>query len=445
MRIARQSVGSLGALVVGLATSILLSRILGAELRGEYALAVTLAGLVLAVSQCGIAEVLLYVYPEQRQRSGAVIGTSLGVGLLATVAVAIVVGLIAPLLGSSLLRDVDPVLIALALGGSAASLLGLFSRRFLQLDGRLAAYNWLDTARNLLFLAAAVGLASGLPNAALGAMLGWLIAELAIALAGLVLLRFRPEPQPVRPEPVEGRLETSGPDPMDTGTWTFDSTMARNLLVSGLPIQLGLLATFLGNEGGRYVLNAALDSVAVGIYVVALSVARLVLQVSMALRTVLQSRLAQPGESETAELTQRVARHGLLWMLAVSVGLAIGSPLMPWVFGSDFASAGPVLLWLLPGMLGYGVCQLLTGYLLRKGERKVLAVSSWAFAIASIGLQAVGIASYGVLGAAMGLSAAYFVMAAVVVTAYLKSSGEPAGRLVPGPSDFAFYLRLARR
>src|SRR3979411_3163663 len=81
MSFARQSLGSLAVLVFGVAVSVLLPRILGPEARGEYQLAVKLAGLVLAVAQWGIPEVLLQLMAEGRARTGALIGTSLILGL----------------------------------------------------------------------------------------------------------------------------------------------------------------------------------------------------------------------------------------------------------------------------------------------------------------------------------------------------------------------------
>src|ERR1044071_5401545 len=78
---ARQSLGSLLALVFGVAVSVLLPRLLGAEARGEYQLAVKLAGLVLAIAQWGIPEVLLQAVAERRGQRGVLIGTSLALGI----------------------------------------------------------------------------------------------------------------------------------------------------------------------------------------------------------------------------------------------------------------------------------------------------------------------------------------------------------------------------
>src|SRR5437588_13122608 len=111
MSFARQSVGSLLALAFGVAVSVLLPRILGPEARGEYQLAVKLAGLVLAVAQWGIPEVLLQLIGEGRVKTGALIGTSLILGLIGAAIVAMILGLAAPLFADNLLRGVHPLLL----------------------------------------------------------------------------------------------------------------------------------------------------------------------------------------------------------------------------------------------------------------------------------------------------------------------------------------------
>src|SRR5437867_11749502 len=101
---ARQSLGSLAALAFGLLVSIVLPRVLGAEARGEYQLAVKLAALVLAVAQWGIPEVLLQLIAEKRATVGELIGTSLVLGLAGAAVVAVALWLATPLLRDSLLR-----------------------------------------------------------------------------------------------------------------------------------------------------------------------------------------------------------------------------------------------------------------------------------------------------------------------------------------------------
>ena len=166
MTFARQSLGSLAVLVFGVAVSVLLPRILGAEARGEYQLAVKLAGLVLAVAQWGIPEVLLQLMAEGRARTGALIGTSLTLGLAGAAVIAALLGIAAPLFKDNLLRGVDPLLLWLTLGGSLASLVGLLARRFIQLDGRLDLYNALDVGRTALFLVLILITGSLLPRQA---------------------------------------------------------------------------------------------------------------------------------------------------------------------------------------------------------------------------------------------------------------------------------------
>lgn len=418
MTFARQSIGSLAVLVFGLAVSIVLPRILGAEARGEYQLAVKLAALVLAVAQWGIPEVLLQLLAERRAAIGELIGTSLVLGLVGAAVVALVLWWAAPLFQDNLLRGVDPVLLAIALGGSLAALIGLLGRRFIQLEGRLAIYNGLDLGRTLLFLALILIGGVLAPRQAIVPVWAWLIGEVAVAIAAVAWL---PKTR-----------------------WAFKPNLARELAISGAPIQFGLLAMFIGSEGGAFVLNANLDVASVGIYSVALAISRLILQVSMALRTALQPRLVA-SEADSAAVTARVTRHGLLWMLLAAVALAIGSPLVPVIFTAEFAAASPALLALLPGMVAYGVWQLLAGHMLRIGRRGFLAAVAWLFAGVSIGLQIVGIQVFGVTGAAGALSVAYVLAMGCVLVGFVRASGRPARELVPVPRDLAFYVGLTRR
>jgi O-antigen/teichoic acid export membrane protein len=420
---ARQSLGSLAALVFGVAVSIVLPRVLGPEARGEYALAVKVAGLVLAVAQWGIPEVLLQAMAERRVGQGTLIGTSLTLGVAGAILMAMLLGASYPLVQDNLLKGVEPFLLVLTLGGSAASLIGLLSRRFIQLGGRLDVYNGLDIARTALFLVLVALGGVALPHQALGPTLAWLISEVLLAGVATAFLWRR----------------TSASDP-----WSVEPAVGRQLATAGAPIQFGLLGMFIGSEGGAFVLNANLDVAAVGIYSVALSVARLVLQISVALRTALQPRLLV-AEHDSAAMTARVTRHGLLWMVTIACGLAIGSPLAGYIFGRDFSAVGPILVLCLPGMVAYGVWQLLASHLLRVGKRSFLAWVAWLFGVTSIVLQAVGAHAFGLAGAALGMSVAYVLATLVVVVAFVQLSGRPIRELLPAPGDLAFYVGLTRR
>jgi O-antigen/teichoic acid export membrane protein len=420
---ARQSLGSLAALIFGVAVSILLPRVLGPEARGEYQLAVKTAGLVLAVAQWGIPEVLLQAMADRRVSQGTLIGTSLVLGLAGAVITATVLAAGYPLVENNLLRGVEPVLLVLTLGGSAASLVGLLSRRFIQLNGRVDVYNGLDVARTALFLVLVAIGGVLLPHQALGPTIAWLVAEIGLAAVATAFL-WR---QTAR-----------------AGAWSVEPDVAKNLATSGAPIQFGLLGMFIGSEGGAFVLNASVDVAAVGIYSVALSISRLVLQISVALRTALQPRLLA-SEHDSAAMTARVTRHGLLWMVTVACGLALGSPLAGVIFGRDFSAVGPILVILLPGMVAYGVWQLLASHLLRIGRRGFLAWVAWLFGITSIALQAVGAQAFGLPGAAVGLTVAYLFASVVVLIAFVQLSGRPVRELVPAPGDLAFYVGLTRR
>lgn len=417
----RQSLGNVIALAIGLLSSVLLARLLGAEGRGEYALAVKAAGLIVAIGQWGIAEVLLQVVPERRGAMGSVVGTTLLLAVGGGVVIALLALAAVPVAQGTILRDVRGPVVGLALAGGVASLVGVLARRFVQLQGSFDLYNGLDIMRVLVFVSLAAALMIFGPSAAFGAVLAWALAELALALAASLAVWRRV-----------------------ARDWHFDLSLAGTLIVAGLPLQAGLLATYVGNEAGVFVLNATLDLAAVGAYVVSMTLARLVLQVSLVMRTVLQPRL-MGATADAAAITVQVTRHGILWMVLGALVLLAAAPLVPLVFGPDFAAAIPPLGALLPGMIAYGVMQLVVGYLLRMGKRRVVALSSLVLATASVGLQWFGAQEAGLVGAAIGSSVAYGLAAALIVLAFARTAHQPPWVLLPRRAELGQYAVVARQ
>jgi O-antigen/teichoic acid export membrane protein len=82
---------------------------------------------------------------------------------------------------------------------------------------------------------------------------------------------------------------------------------------------------------------------------------------------------------------------------------------------------------------------------LRIGRRGLLAATAWLFGLTSIVLQALGVQTLGLMGAAAGLSLAYLLATAVVLVAFVRLSGRRVRELVPVPGDLAFYVGLTRR
>ena len=100
---------------------------------------------------------------------------------------------------------------------------------------------------------------------------------------------------------------------------------------------------------------------------------------------------------------------------------------------------------LLPGMVAYGVWQLLASHLLRIGRRGFLAVVAWLFGLTSIALQWLGGQFFGLAGASLGLSVAYVLASGTVLIAFVQLSGRSIRELIPAPADLAFYQNILAR
>jgi antigen flippase len=108
------------------------------------------------------------------------------------------------------------------------------------------------------------------------------------------------------------------------------------------------LVTVLSQNVDRLVLVVLISAADFGLYVVALSFARILLVLQTAISAVMLSDLANRPLTEVALFTQRGFRL-LLWVLVPACGavLLVDAPLLEFVYGPSFAAAVPVFRILL--------------------------------------------------------------------------------------------------
>lgn len=425
MRFARGSAGTLLALLFGLLASVVLNRMLGAEGRGAYALAVKTAGLVVAWAQWGMPEVMLYFFGERRIGQGRLLGTALLVVAVSSLVGGAAFFAVYPLLADTFFRGVNPPMFAAAVTSSLFAVAFMVQRRVVQLRGQLLVFNLLDVAKSAIFLACVLLFVTTLPDERTGAVAAFLAAEVLMALVGAAYVWRR----------VERR-------------WQVDLRLARELMHSGFVVQVGIVAIFLAGQMGPYIVNVFSTLSDVGYYATALGLATYVTFVSVSVRTVMQARM--PGLSgrpeALAELTVLVGRHALIWLLGAAAALAlVARPAITLLYGHDFDPAYPLLLLLLPGMVCYGLQQILASYFTALRMYRTPAVGAWVVAVVALGLQVVAMPLLGVAGAAAALSLGYAAAYLFFLVIFVRTTGRPAREFVPGLEDCRYYVHLIRQ
>lgn len=158
-----------------------------------------------------------------------------------------------------------------------------------------------------------------------------------------------------------------------------------------------------------------------GLYGVAVTIAEKVWMLSGSIGEVSSTYVATSDGDDQDRIRQTVvaAKWTALGTFALCLAIAVATPLIPWVFGKNFAGACLPTLLLLPGIWARGTSRILAGGIAAIGNP---GINAW-FGLAGLGLNlALNVAllpRYGATGAAIATSISYcFLM--VVRLVYLR-------------------------
>ena len=393
-------------LPLGLVTSVVVTRALGPEGRGEFAVATTLAALAVQLANLGLPSSNTFVVARQPERLGAVAANALvssaalgGLSGVVLWAVAAAFPRLAPASGG---------LLALSLLWVPLGLAYLLVQNLLIAVQQVRVGNRADVVQRLIAIALiALVVAAGRATAAtafaanllaLGVSLAFLCAELAKRLGGAAL----------RPD------RALFAEHLGYGLRSYFTSLCAYAM---LRIDLLMVQYLRGAEQ-------------VGYYSVAVGMADLLYMIPSTVGTLLFPRLsAMRTRHEQWRSTSRMT----LLMLATLTPLALAASLLaPWItrvlFGPRFLPAVPAFVWLMPGIVAYG-STFASLFLLSVGLPAMVLVLWAGFVLLNVALNLVLIPRYGFVGASISSSITYTACFAVL-TLYARRlvSATPAGR-----------------
>ena len=191
------------------------------------------------------------------------------------------------------------------------------------------------------------------------------------------------------------------------GTWSA-------LLAIALPVHSTNILHFFNQRADVFFVQAFHGAAEVGLYALAVSLAQCVLLISSALAQPLLPEVSAAGSSlAAAEATARTCRLFVALGLLSSGALALaGLWLVPRVFGRGFSGSLPSLLVLLPGMIAFGLTNLLISHFVGVGRSRInlwISLAALAVTIAGnltltrrfggVGAAATSTGAYGLAGA----------------------------------------------
>jgi len=405
--------------LVALPGSIMLARGLGAADRGIYQLPVTTVTILVYVSALGVPQALFRLWRPQRldsfRRSSVRLTFMLGTA-------GIVLGIALYQLGRySLFEGVPALGFALVLATLPALLYTSFATSILIYVGGGSHVN-VAAALAIVFQSIAF-----IVLGAAGALT--ITRTCAVFFCGTVLQSLWIARHLRRVPPlVDG---------------TDDSVGGQRLVGAGLAFQPYVVANFLLLRLDVFFLAHFSNDAEVGRYAVAVTLAELVWNVTDAIHLpAIERASASDSVGEDGFRTVAVRMTLLLGASATALVAVVAPLVIPWVYGSDYADAGWIVVALAPGMVMMALWRVTSLATLRFGHPAVQSSISIGALIINVVLNVALDPSFGALGAATGSSIAYLV-AAVVTTAWVvRRSNSSWIDLIPRRVDFQRALKL---
>jgi len=421
--VALNVVGQAATLVIGFGASVALARTLGPADRGLLGVMLALSSLVLVVVGAGLPPAVAYHASRKDARPAALLGDSL-------VWAAVMAALLIP--AAWLAREPIADAFGGGRGGTAWVLAAaLVPVTFLdwtthnQLVGtlRFGRYNALVVLSKVVYLAGVIVL--------LGVFeLGVAAAIIATAVGSIVV--------------VAGALRPI----LAAGRPVFDGTLLRRLVRYGMRVQVGALFQTANARLDVLILGLYKPLNDVGQYVIAQTIAELVMTLALAFRTSILPLVSHyEGDERQRGTTVASTRHyGILAGAAVVANAAFGTLVIAVAFGPGFRAAIVPMLVLLPGVWFLGLGMVIAGDLGGRGRPGLSSVLGGLAAAFTVGLDLLLIPPLGVMGAALASVGAYSIFGVASLVALSRVSGIPVRELiVPRRSDFLAYREVLRR
>jgi O-antigen/teichoic acid export membrane protein len=410
---------------LGILISIVLTRSLGPEQRGVYALLVTTNLLLASMANLSMAAPFSTLLARGRYALGEVHTIAILLSLIMGAVSLILTTLLFPLLTDTVFRHVPYAYLLVALLLVAATIYQVYWNSMMMGLNRLIIMNKLNIATNIgntiLMILTVGAFQLGIP----GFLAAWTITSVVGALASFTVA--------ARMEPI---------------MWPPRSPALRDMLSFGARVHGASVAHQLFLRFDVYMVNVLVGTTAVGFYSLSTSLAEKLWVLPNAIAPSSISTIARLPRDESALVTAKVSRAAVLLMLAVALPFALVSPwLVPFLYGSAFSASVPPLIILLFGTPVFAAMLVLNNYIFGQMERPgLLSIITWLELGISIPLYVIFILWQGIVGAGIASTLTYLIAMLGTLYIFTRDSHLPIhAALIPRLSDFRDYIRVLRR
>jgi enterobacterial common antigen flippase len=414
--IALNVLGQGGSLLIGFATSIVLARLLGPSGRGLLGLMLSANMLVVVLTSVGLPTAVTYFSSRADADPPAILGNC----LVHAVALAVILIPASWLLHGTLAEGLGDgaggltwVLVAALL---PLSLLDWTTNSQLQGALRFKRVNVVVVASRLVY---AIGVVVLLGVLSLGVAGG----VIATAVGSLVMIAL------------------SLPPILRAGRPRFDAGLASRLFAYGARAQVGSILQLANGRLDVLILQIYRPLSQVGYYVVAQTIAELVVTLANEFRWTSMVLVTKLQGDERASTTADAVRHYTIIAAVAAIGnVFFGSAVILLGYGSQFHPAVAPMLILLPGVWMLGIGVVIQGDLSGRGRPGLASTLAGVSAAVTTGLDFALIPPLGTTGAAVASLCGYTTLGLVSIVVLHRVSAIPIRALVvPRRADLRGY------
>jgi O-antigen/teichoic acid export membrane protein len=197
-----------------------------------------------------------------------------------------------------------------------------------------------------------------------------------------------------------------------------DRRLGAEICRYGLRGQVGGMLSLINLRLDVVILGALVGPGTLGVYAVASKYAELLRLPGLAVTYVLYPRLAVRDRAAAGRDVAALMPRAFVLTVLAAIPLAAGVPLLPLVYGAEFAGAMLPAYILLFGLIGEGVAGLVSAYLYGVGRPGANSIALSVSVVVTVGLDLALIPHYHAVGAAVASAAAYLTSSAALLVCY---------------------------
>lgn len=381
--------------------SIYIARFLGPEAKGIYSLLIQMISISVLIGMCGIDNAVVY-YLSKNEELKKVYANLISYTLVSGVIMFFIFFFFADFLRYSLLRNIDDILIKIAIFSIPFMLFTRLSISVILGLNEIKLFNAFKITSSVLTIISFFFIVIILKRDIKGVIFCILLTELFMSVCYIYMISQKI------------RIEIN-----------FDIDFIKKLFGYGIRGFLGSLFLMLIFRIDFYLLNMFLSIRDVGFYSISVGFGEMIFFIPEAIGAILFPKLSGMNSEDRNKKTIQLLRFFSLTLGIMTLFMFIFShEIIVFIYGIQYASSASLMRIMLPGFFFMSFYYLYFSYFFSRGKPQIVTAVLLITAIIKIILSLILIPKFGAEGASFGTLITYSTCSFIFMLVFLKYSGE---------------------